>query len=329
MTVVACATQVFDRYCLESLNPAFAHVWVIVVEASAVTIAMYCLIQFYIQIKEDIAQHKPLLKVAAIKLVIFLSFWQTIAIGLLTSTGAISASDKFQTPDIKIGIPAMLLCIEMALFAVFHLWAFSWKPYTVTSKEHMSNTIPGESLQVYQGGFLGMKAIVDSMNPWDMIKAIGRGARWIFHGRKHRHHDASYDLSRKTSENNVIKPPAFNVPTAYNGIRPPQYGGGDVEEGDKLLAHPQAMGASGPGMRSTETSPYRTETRSEYVASGGDIGVASSSDDDQPHQYYQPSSGQQVGLVGAPYPAESRGRQQAYMPPIRPPGEVKRGANMF
>ena len=171
-----------------------------------------------------------------------------------------------------------------------------------------------------------MKAIIDSMNPWDMIKAIGRAARWIFHGRKHRHHDVSYDLSRKPSENEVIKPSPFNVPTAYTG---PQCIGGDVEEGAKLLAHPQAVGLSGTGMRSKDSSPYRTETRSEYEVAGGDIGVASSSDDDRPHQYYQPYTGQQVGVVGAPYRSESRGRQQAYMPPIRPPGEVKRDDNMF
>ena len=328
MTVVACATQVFDRYCLESLNPAFAHVWVIVIEASAVTIAMYCLIQFYVQIKEDIAQHKPLLKVAAIKLVIFLSFWQTIAISLLTSSGGVKASDKFQTPDIKIGIPAMLLCIEMAIFAVFHFWAFSWKPYTLNSKEYMSTTIPGESPQAYQGGFLGIKAMIDSMNPWDMIKAIGRAARWLFKGRKHRHHDVSYDLSRKPSENDATKPSTFNVPTAYSGARPPHYPSGDVEEGATLLANTQGMGLSRPGMIRTEVSPYRTDTRSEYDAPEIDIGVARSSDDDRPHQYYQPYSSQQVGVVAAPYPTEQRGRTQAYMPPMRP-GEVKRDDNMF
>jgi len=50
-----------------------------VIEGLCVTVAMYCLIQFYIQIKDDLAEHKPLLKVAAIKLVIFLSFWQTVS----------------------------------------------------------------------------------------------------------------------------------------------------------------------------------------------------------------------------------------------------------
>lgn len=49
-----------------------------VIDATCVTVAMYCLIQFYIQLKNDLAEHQPLLKVTAIKLVIFLSFWQTV-----------------------------------------------------------------------------------------------------------------------------------------------------------------------------------------------------------------------------------------------------------
>ena len=43
------------------------------------SIAMYCLIQFYVQLKEDIAQYSPFLKIVSIKLVIFLSFWQTVS----------------------------------------------------------------------------------------------------------------------------------------------------------------------------------------------------------------------------------------------------------
>lgn len=40
---------------------------------------MYCLIQFYIQIKDDISQYQPFLKILSIKLVIFLSFWQSVS----------------------------------------------------------------------------------------------------------------------------------------------------------------------------------------------------------------------------------------------------------
>jgi uncharacterized membrane-anchored protein len=49
------------------------------VECVAVSIAMYCLIQFYYQIKNDISQFSPLLKIVSIKLVIFLSFWQSVS----------------------------------------------------------------------------------------------------------------------------------------------------------------------------------------------------------------------------------------------------------
>lgn len=53
-----------------------------VIEGGCVTIAMYCLIQFYLELKNEISEHKPLLKILAIKLVIFLSFWQNVKFSL-------------------------------------------------------------------------------------------------------------------------------------------------------------------------------------------------------------------------------------------------------
>lgn len=214
MTITAVVTQYFDRYCLESLNPAFSHIWVMVIEGIAVTITMYCIIQFYYQIKGDITQHKPILKVLAIKLVIFLSFWQTIVISFLTSSGAIKTSQQIQTPDIKVGIPCMLLCIEMSLFAVFHWWSFSYRPYVIGSAAyqsafgHLKETEPVR----YQGGPLGIKAVAQCFNPWDLIKATGRSAKWLFRDRKNRTQDASY-----TSVNEQQKMSDLSFPTAYDG----------------------------------------------------------------------------------------------------------------
>jgi hypothetical protein len=75
-TFVSLITELTKRYCDSSLSPAFAHVWTLTFDAVAVTIAMYCLIQFYVQTRVDLAPHKPFLKVLCIKLVIFFSFWQ-------------------------------------------------------------------------------------------------------------------------------------------------------------------------------------------------------------------------------------------------------------
>ena len=77
-TIVSVVTQYFDRYCEETLSPLFAHVWVVAFECASVTIAMFCLIQFYLQLRGDLAEHRPFLKVLCIKLVIFFSFWQTV-----------------------------------------------------------------------------------------------------------------------------------------------------------------------------------------------------------------------------------------------------------
>lgn len=327
MTVTALITQIFDRYCIESLNPAFAHIWVMVIEAIAVTIAMYCLIQFYYQIKEDIAEHSPLLKVLAIKLVIFLSFWQTILISFLTSSGAITPSNTIQTPDIKIGIPCMLLCIEMALFAIFHFWSFSYRPYILTSKHMASDAVPGETPRKYQGGFLGIKAFVDSMNPLDIIKAIGRAARWLVQGRKHRHKDASYDmaLGRKPSEDPSAAPPADYAYNAHAGAARPPYRN-FAEDMETLLPDQQ-----GHGMSRYEISPPRAGTRSD--SNEVDLGTSVPSQHTA-YRPYHPSntmSEQEIGLA-RPYQPPAYGvaaphQQHPHYPP--PAGHPPEKDNMF
>lgn len=203
MTITAVVTQSYDRYCESSNNPVFAHIWVIVIEGVAVTIAMFCLVQFYIQLKEPLAEHRPFLKVLAIKLVIFLSFWQSAAISVGTSTlNIVQANEFLHYPDLKVGVPSLLLCFEMAVFAILHLWAFPYQPYVPGAKptfypvmDPSTGLGPRENEHTApQGGPMGLMAIVDAINLWDVCKAFGRGLRWLFVGVKHRHTDVSYQV---------------------------------------------------------------------------------------------------------------------------------------
>lgn len=77
-TIAALITQLLGRYCEHSINPKYGHFWYQILTAVSVTIAMFCLIQFYLQTRVDLAEHKPFLKVLCIKLVIFFSFWQQV-----------------------------------------------------------------------------------------------------------------------------------------------------------------------------------------------------------------------------------------------------------
>jgi Organic solute transporter Ostalpha len=352
MTCVAVATQAFGRYCQTSLNPVFAHVWVMGIEAAAVTVAMYCIIQFYVQLKDDIREHKPLLKVAAIKLVIFLSFWQTLAISLLTGTGAIKPSNQIQAPDIKIGIPAMLLDIEMAIFAIFHLWAFSWKPYTLRSKQNLAESVPGHDLARtdYKGGFLGVKAIIEAFNPWDLVKAVGRAARWTFVGRKSRTQDVSYQLRNTStghkhglhrpheSNQSSIYPPTTGYQSSSDlvgaaGARP--YASSELTEGQELLPNAQGNPMSRPGLQRDGSSSSGVDgSTGQYSRTSSDIGVAKSiyegdeDDGDEPvrsgelpvqplppreyryHGGYGGGQQQDIGVVRVAHPERDRVRSR-------------------
>ena len=206
-----------------------------------------------------------------------------ILISSITSTGGIKASSRIQAPDIRIGIPSMLLCIEMAIFSVFHLWAFPWKVYDVrrsqiVASESAAGFLP-DPKTAYRGGPFGSKALMDAFNPWDIVKAIGRGFKWFLVGRRTRMQDISY----KTSAQGTGLAPTRNQITAFEtgnhsfdgssgpphtfvqGDKPGRYQQlSEGEDSDRLLAHPQP----------NPEVPYpRPMERLPHLNAGGDIGV--------------------------------------------------------
>lgn len=206
---------------------------------------MYCVIQFYVQLKNELSSHKPFLKVLAIKGVIFLSFWQTMAISVGTGEfDIISPTATLAYPDIAVGIPSLLLCIEMLLFSIMHIWAYPWRPYRqdappifypLPNKE--STAPPQENIHVPPaGGSIGLKAIWDALNLWDVIKAFGRGMRWLFVGAKRRREDVSYRQK------------------------------GDINMDGKDASYPLQPYNRVPGGKSTDHLPIATEFRKQTPA---------------------------------------------------------------
>ncbi|KAL0933292.1 DUF300 domain-containing protein [Colletotrichum truncatum] len=281
MTLTAVVTQYFHRYCESSNNPVFAHVWVISINCLAVTIAMYCVIQFYVQLREPLAPHSPFLKVLAIKLVVFFSFWQVTCISLATSTLDLVHPNKVLAyPDIKVGIPALLLCVEMALFALLHLWAFPWRPYAPGAKptyypnpdaRDINAPLRENEHSAPSGGWLGLRAVGDALNLWDFVKAFGRGMRWLFCGVKRRKEDRSYKTAASLDMDDLDKgdtayradgakstdhlPIAheFRRSTYLQPSRPPPRPSRTDNESDSLIANAQP--------HASEMSPPRRPAR--------------------------------------------------------------------
>ncbi|KAL1796766.1 hypothetical protein ACET3X_005306 [Alternaria dauci] len=124
-----CITEALDVYCKTSNDANHAKIWIQVIEMISLVTAMICLLQFYKQTKLELAVHRPLLKFTAIKLVVFLFYVQSFVFGHLTKKGgAMSPTDSISYPSLAVGIPKTVLCVEMALVSMLHLYAY---PYDV------------------------------------------------------------------------------------------------------------------------------------------------------------------------------------------------------
>lgn len=281
-------------------------------ECVAVTIAMYCLVQFYVQLRHALAPHRPFLKVLAIKLVIFLSFWQSFMLNILTSASfsVIRPTPTMAYPDLKVGIPSLLLCIEMALFALLHLVAFSWKPYASCSP---GCSDPMSAVQhphgPNQGGFLGLRAFADAMNPWDLVKAFARAMRWLFVGVKRRENDPSYKPSSARDDGSLPSADATTghkrntskfLPIAHE-FRRSRFGlpvFGTWKKGDedaRLIAHaqPHSSGLHSPNPFQTfQPKSGYVPARLRYDAYGKDIssGGTAYEGDGTPESPHRPSA---------------------------------------
>ncbi|KAM7277185.1 hypothetical protein ACFE04_019051 [Oxalis oulophora] len=86
--------------------------------------ALYCLVQFYNVTHDRLRPIKPLAKFISFKAIVFATWWQGMGIVLLCSFRVLPQDKRFQT-----GLQDFLICIEMAIAAVAHIFVFPVEPY--------------------------------------------------------------------------------------------------------------------------------------------------------------------------------------------------------
>ncbi|KAI5899741.1 DUF300-domain-containing protein [Schizophyllum commune H4-8] len=128
-TLAAVILDYAGLYCEASWGLGWGHIYLTIIISISVTIAMYCLIQLYVAVSEYLAPQKPLLKLFAIKAVVFLTFWQATFLSVLTMFGVVKDTEYMTAEDVNIGIGALLETFEMACFALVHVKAFTFKVY--------------------------------------------------------------------------------------------------------------------------------------------------------------------------------------------------------
>jgi len=103
--------------------------------------AMYCLVLFYHGLQEDLAPIKPLYKFLAVKLVVFFTFWQSVGIAGLVKIGYLQATQTYSTENISGGIQDFIICFEMLVAAICHLWVFPASEFQIEGSEHITASL--------------------------------------------------------------------------------------------------------------------------------------------------------------------------------------------
>ena len=74
--------------------------------------ALYCLLQFYAATKDELEHIKPLAKFLVFKSIVFLTWWQGVAIALFSALGLFK-SPIAQGLQFKTSVQDFIICIEV------------------------------------------------------------------------------------------------------------------------------------------------------------------------------------------------------------------------
>ena len=105
------------------------YVYIAFATNASVSVALYCLVLFYMATREALAKFKPLPKFLCIKTVVFFSFWQGVALLVLVKLG-------WLLTDIRqaILLQDTFICVEMLLASVAFHFAFPYSDYEVRAR---------------------------------------------------------------------------------------------------------------------------------------------------------------------------------------------------
>lgn len=110
----------------------YAYAYLTIILNISVLYAMYCLVKLFHAVKSDLrspVNWRPVGKFLCVKGVVFFTWWQGVGIYFLESQGLIDDIGTWSGEDVANGLIDYLVCVEMAFFAVAHMFTFTYRDY--------------------------------------------------------------------------------------------------------------------------------------------------------------------------------------------------------
>lgn len=151
-----------------------------IIRTISTIIAITAILGFYKRFKSILKPRGAFKQLLCFKVIVILNFLQTLIFSFLQSSGDLHANKYLTFNDLTNGLPSLILCCEMALISPFFLIVCSIKPYTLGHMSSTENPSSRHGMQHYQGGPLGVYAILQAVNVFDIVIELLKGTRAKF-----------------------------------------------------------------------------------------------------------------------------------------------------
>ena len=129
MAFVAIVLRLNNMYDQGNFSATTGYLYTSLVVNASITYAFYYLVLFYLALGTPLAPYNPVPKFLCIKVVLFLSFWQSVVLAFLSRFQIIHEFGSWSVENVTTGIQNVLICFEMFFVALAHHRAFSYEPY--------------------------------------------------------------------------------------------------------------------------------------------------------------------------------------------------------
>ncbi|KAF6023583.1 hypothetical protein EB796_018107 [Bugula neritina] len=165
MAIVTIVLQSCDLYSDGNFTPKKGYLYITIVYNISISLALYALFLFYFATKHILKPYDPVLKFLTIKSVIFLSFWQGVALAILGLLGIISPIQSLSGKPLEAGTVAagwqnFLICVEMLAASIALRFAFKNSLYHDKYKQSRNKMVSLQSIS---------SNLKETMNPRDIM----------------------------------------------------------------------------------------------------------------------------------------------------------------
>ncbi|KAI0367287.1 DUF300-domain-containing protein [Pilatotrama ljubarskyi] len=130
LALVTVVLKAIGKYNEGDLRAGSGYLYVSIVYNVSICLALYCLAIFWMCVNDDLKPFRPMPKFLCVKGILFFCFWQSIFISILVAGGAIKKLGPYTDNEhISLGLTDTLICFEMPIFAVAHMYAFATRDY--------------------------------------------------------------------------------------------------------------------------------------------------------------------------------------------------------